>query len=157
LDLLRDLFARSTTAERDFIIRLFAGELRQGALAGVMLDAIAAAANLPVALVRRAAMYAEHLGAVARAALIEGTSGLERFQLQLLSPIAPMLAQTAADVSDAFEQLDGEADFEWKMDGARIQVPKMAMRFTSIRALAMKLPPRFLRSSRPCGSSMRRR
>lgn len=124
LDLLRNLFARSTTAERDFIIRLFAGELRQGALAGVMLDAIAAAANLPVALVRRAAMYAEHLGAVARAALIEGTSGLERFQLQLLSPIAPMLAQTAADVSDAFEQLDGEADFEWKMDGARIQVHK---------------------------------
>ncbi len=124
LQQLSEQIALSTPGERDFIFRLLTGELRQGALAGVMVDAIAAACEQPVSLVRRAAMYAEHLGAVARAALTEGAIGLERFQLQLLSPIAPMLAQTATDVADALEQLEGEVELEWKMDGARIQVHK---------------------------------
>ncbi len=122
---LGELIGLSTPVERDFIFRLLTGELRQGALAGVMIDAIANAAELPIATVRRAAMFAEHLGAVALAALTEGASGLARFQLQLLSPIAPMLAQTAADVAEALQQLGGEVAFEWKMDGARIQVHKV--------------------------------
>jgi DNA ligase-1 len=69
-------------------------------------------------------MYAKNVGAVARAALLEGEHGLAAFQLEILSPIAPMLAQTAADPADALRQLGGEAAFEWKMDGARIQVHK---------------------------------
>jgi DNA ligase-1 len=119
---LRALFARTTSPERAFVVRLVLGELRQGALAGLMADAIAAASALPPALVRRAAMYASHLGAVARVALTEGSAGLEQFQLEILSPIAPMLAQTAADVGAALQQLHGDVAFEWKMDGARIQV-----------------------------------
>lgn len=118
------LFAHATAAEREFLIALLAGELRQGALAGVMIDAIASAANLPVSQVRRAAMYSGSLGEIARAALLEGVTGLEAFQLQLFSPVAPMLAQTAADVAEALQQLLGEVAFEWKMDGARIQVHK---------------------------------
>jgi DNA ligase-1 len=121
-DQLGELIGLSTPTERDFIFRLLTGELRQGALAGVMIDAIASAAKLPVAAVRRAAMFAEHLGAGARVALTEGENGLARFQLQLLSPIAPMLAQTASDVVEALEQLGGPIALEWKMDGARIQV-----------------------------------
>ena len=121
---LRELFSLATAAEQEFLIRLLVGELRQGALAGVMIDAIAAAADLPVAQVRRAAMYSKSIGAVARAALLDGTAGLARFQLEILSPIAPMLAQTAADPAEALRQLGGEAVFEWKMDGARIQVHK---------------------------------
>jgi DNA ligase-1 len=121
---LRDLFARATPGEQEFLIRLVLGEVRQGALAGVMVDAIAKAAAVDVALVRRAAMYAKSLGAVARVARLEGAAGLQQFQLELLSPIAPMLAQTAADVEDALAQLEGEIAFEWKMDGARIQVHK---------------------------------
>ncbi|HEX5123064.1 MAG TPA: ATP-dependent DNA ligase [Rhodanobacteraceae bacterium] len=121
---LRALFARATEAEREFLIRLIAGELRQGALAGVMTDAIAAAAGLTPVPVRRAMMYAKDAGAVARAALLEGEAGLAAFQLEVLSPIAPMLAQTAADPADALRQLGGEAAFEWKMDGARIQAHK---------------------------------
>src|SRR5687768_6600008 len=62
--------------------------------------------------------------AVAHAALTEGESALANFQLELLSPVAPMLAQTAADVSEALAQLGDDAVFEWKMDGARIQVHK---------------------------------
>ncbi len=121
---LRTLFARATEVEREFLIRLLAGELRQGALAGVMTDAIAAAAGLAPIPVRRALMYAKDVGAVAHAALIEGEAGLALFQLQVLSPVTPMLAQTAGDPADALRQLGGEAAFEWKMDGARIQAHK---------------------------------
>ena len=120
---LRELFARATSSEQAFLTRLLLGELRQGALAGVMIDAIAAAADLPVAAIRRAAMYSG-LGAVARTALAEGGAGLARFQLELLTPVAPMLAQTASDVAEALQQLPGPLAFEWKMDGARVQAHK---------------------------------
>src|SRR5258708_26341793 len=91
-----------------------------------MLEAIAAAAGVPPAEVRRAAMYSKNLGAVARAALLEGAESLARFQLELFVPAVPMLAQTAADVAEALRALGGEAAFEWKMDGARIQVHKVS-------------------------------
>ncbi len=123
---LRALLARATAAEQKFLVDLLLGELRQGALAGVMADAIAAAADLPAVQVRRAAMYAGSLGEVARAALGQGASALETFQLQLFAPVAPMLAQTAADVAEALQALHGDVAFEWKMDGARIQVHKRA-------------------------------
>ena len=122
--LLSELFSRATAAEHEFLLRLLVGELRQGALAGIMIEAIAQAAQLPVAQVRRAAMYAKSLGAVARAALNEGAAALEKFQLELFSPVAPMLAQTAADVAAALAELHGEVAFEWKLDGARIQAHK---------------------------------
>jgi DNA ligase 1 len=122
---LTSLFSRATRDEQQFLLRLLTGELRQGALAGVMVDAIAAAASIPVALVRRAAMYSKSLGAVARVALLEGATGLAGFHLQLFSPVSPMLAQTAADVEEALSVLEGEVAFEWKMDGARIQVHKV--------------------------------
>jgi DNA ligase 1 len=121
---LRDVFSLATLPEVEFLVRLLIGELRQGALAGVMVDAIAAAADIPVEHVRRAAMYSKNLGAVAHVALVEGAAALKRFQLELFSPIAPMLAQTATDVAEALTQFDSGAAFEWKMDGARIQVHK---------------------------------
>jgi DNA ligase-1 len=121
---LRELFARATPDEQHFLIRLLVGELRQGALEGVMVDAIATASDIPVAQVRRAAMYSGDLGTLAHAALTQGVAALERFQLQLFAPVAPMLAQTAADPAEAMQQIGGEVDFEWKMDGARIQVHK---------------------------------
>jgi DNA ligase-1 len=121
---LNELFALATRPEQEFLVRLLVGELRQGALAGVMVDAIAAAATLPVARVRRAAMYAPNLGEVARIGMTEGADALGRFQLALFSPVVPMLAQTAADAAEALEQLEGALAFEWKMDGARVQVHK---------------------------------
>jgi DNA ligase-1 len=123
---LRELFAQATLAEQQFLVRLLSGELRQGALTGVMIEAIAAAAQVPVPRVRRAAMYSKSLAAVASVALLESEAGLDQFQLQLFSPVAPMLAQTAADVGAALQELPGELAFEWKMDGARIQVHKQA-------------------------------
>jgi DNA ligase 1 len=121
--LLHELFGRATEAEQDFLARLLLGELRQGALEGLMVEAVARAAALPTAEVRRAVMLAGDIGEVAEAALAEGASGLARFAIQMFRPVRPMLAQPAEDAADALGQL-GEAAFEWKLDGARIQVHK---------------------------------
>ena len=120
---LQALFDRATAEEQDFLARLIVGELRQGALRGLMLEAIAAAAEIPVAAVRRAAMSAGGLGEVARAALTEGARGLSRFTIRLMQPVLPMLSQSAETTDDALKQL-GTAAFEWKLDGARVQVHK---------------------------------
>src|SRR6266850_2937956 len=121
--LLGDLFARATAPEQDFLARLLLGELRQGALEGIMLDAIAKAANLRPERVRTAAMRAGGLAVVAKAALIEGEAGLARFALRVFQPVQPMLAQASENVADAIERL-GRAAFEWKLDGARVQAHK---------------------------------
>ena len=120
---LRALFERATAAEQDFLLRLLVGELRQGALEGVMVDAIAAAAGVPLADARRAAMFTGSLGTVARVALSEGAAGLARFAVALHRPIQPMLAQPADGIAAALAQL-GTAALEWKVDGARVQVHK---------------------------------
>ncbi len=120
---LRDLFARSTRAEQDFLRRLLFGELRQGALEGVLIDAVARAGNVGAARVRRAAMMAGDLGPVARALLTEGEAALDAFVVRLLQPVQPMLAESAGSVDEALDQLT-DATFEYKLDGARIQVHK---------------------------------
>ncbi|MCG6925527.1 MAG: ATP-dependent DNA ligase [Acidobacteria bacterium] len=118
---LRGLLERVDEGGRRFLAQLLLGEVRQGALDGLVRDAVARAAGLPAARVRQAGMFAEDLGQLARAALGHGEEGLARFSLRLLSPVAPMLASPADDVEAALERL-GEAAFEYKVDGARIQV-----------------------------------
>lgn len=120
--LLADLFGRATAIEQTFLRRLLAGELRQGALIGVMADAVAVAADVPAATVRRAAMLGGALPTVAAAALTGGAAALAAFTLTVGVPVGPMLAQTAADVGDALERLGGTAVFEAKLDGARVQI-----------------------------------
>ncbi|MGH3958947.1 ATP-dependent DNA ligase [Mycobacterium sp.] len=121
-ELVAGVFAAATATEQTFLRRLLSGELRQGALAGVMVDAVAAAARLPAAAVRRAAMLGGDLPAVAAAALDGDTAALDAFTLQVGRPVGPMLAQTAASVTEALERLGGEGVFEAKLDGARVQV-----------------------------------
>jgi ATP-dependent DNA ligase I len=118
---LGDLFARSTSAETDFIVRLLTGELRQGALAGLMADAIAHAAEVPVATVRRAAMLSGDLAEVGRRALTVGAAALAEIGLEVLRPIQPMLAASAPSATEALAAT-GPASVEWKLDGVRIQV-----------------------------------
>jgi ATP-dependent DNA ligase I len=120
-EFLAGLLARATAEEQTFLTGLLLGGLRQGALEGVMVDAVAQAAGVPLAAVRRACMLSGDLGAVASATLAEGEAALERFRLELLRPLQPMLAQTAEDAADAVGRF-GEAAVEWKLDGARIQV-----------------------------------
>ncbi len=121
--LLSALFARATTSEQEFLARLLLGELRQGALEGIMIEAVAAAAGVPAATVRRAAMVAGGIAAVAASALTEGAAGLSRYAIALFQPLSPMLAQSADDIADAMALIPMPA-FEWKLDGARVQVHK---------------------------------
>ena len=118
---LQILFASATHTEQDFLTRLLLGELRQGALQGVLLEGVAKAAEIPAAQLRAAAMRAGSLRAVAGAALASGAAGLSHFALRLMTPLQPMLAQSADDVPDALARL-GRAAFEWKLDGARVQI-----------------------------------
>jgi DNA ligase-1 len=132
--LLAGVFGRATQAEREFLVRLLAGELHQGALEGVMTEAVARAAGVPAAEVRRAHLLAGSLPLVAQAALTaawpatnpEPDSGaalaaLRSFGLKVGRPLRPMLASSAATVADAFARLS-PAIVEWKIDGIRIQV-----------------------------------
>jgi ATP-dependent DNA ligase I len=121
---LRALFERATRSERDFLVRLLIGELRQGALEGIMVEAVARAASVPIETLQRATMLAGDLGIVAVAALTRGGEGLERFRLRPMQPIRPMLAQPAQDVETAIADM-GEVAFEYKLDGARLQIHKV--------------------------------
>jgi ATP-dependent DNA ligase I len=119
--LLAELLRRATAGEQAFLRRLIGGELRQGALDGVMLEAVARAAELPSAEVRRAAMLRGALGAVAETALTEGVDGLRAFGLEVGRPLRPMLASSADSLETAFERVSPAA-VEWKLDGVRVQV-----------------------------------
>lgn len=121
--ILRDLFSRATSTEQDFLTRLLSGDLRQGALEGVLSDAIAKAAGTKAEAVRQAAMMCGDLSEVARVAIIDGPEALSRYVIQLFRPIEPMLASPAENVAEALAAF-GEAAFEVKLDGARIQVHK---------------------------------
>ncbi|GAA3382208.1 ATP-dependent DNA ligase [Cryptosporangium minutisporangium] len=115
------LFARVTREEQTFLRALLVGEVRQGALAGVMADAVATATGLPLPALRRALLLRGDLRAVAETALREGADGLAEFRLQVGRPLAPMLAQPAEDLTDALARA-GAAAVEEKLDGARVQV-----------------------------------
>jgi DNA ligase-1 len=123
--LLGSVLARATASEADFIRRLFTGGLRQGALEGLMLDAIARASDIAPAIVRRAAMRSGDLGATARLALTDGSAGLEAVRFEVLQPVLPMLAGSSESVTAALEAT-GPASVEWKLDGARVQVHRSA-------------------------------
>ena len=115
------LFGRATPDERSFLQRLLVGELRQGALEGVMEEGIIAASGLPKRRVRHAIMVAGSPGEVARAALEEGEAGLDRFGVRIFRPLQPMLAQPCDDLAESLAEL-GRVALELKLDGARIQV-----------------------------------
>ena len=121
LDLLVGFLTRATDSEADFVRRLLVGELRQGASEGVVVEAVARAAGVAAASVRRALMLVGDLGDTAGIALTEGAPGLEAVGFQVFRPIRPMLASTADDAASAVAEL-GRCSVEWKLDGVRIQV-----------------------------------
>ena len=116
---LEALISGATPEEVGFLRRLLTGELRQGALEGVMVDAIATAFDVPVAAVRRAAMLSGNLGRTAAVAAV-GEAALEEIGLSVLTAVQPMLAASAPDVATAVGQI-GTSAVEWKLDGTRIQ------------------------------------
>ena len=125
--LLAHLMSRATAAEREFLVRLLAGDLRQGALDGVMTDAVARAAGVPGADVRRAYQLSGSLPTAAGAALgtpsnpAAAAAALRAVSLRVGRPIRPMLAAAAPTVAAAFARITPAA-VEWKIDGIRVQV-----------------------------------
>jgi DNA ligase-1 len=119
--ILAELLGHATEQEADFVRRLFAGELRQGALAGLMVDAVAKAAGVSAEIARRALMLSGDLTRTAEIAMTRGEEGLRAVGFEIFRPILPMLASTAETVADAVTSFD-RASVEWKLDGIRIQV-----------------------------------
>lgn len=123
IKLIRNLFSSLNDEERRFIIGLITGELRQGALEGIVIDAIAEASNIPEPLIQQAFMFSGNIGEVARISLEKGISGLSVFKPKLFQPISPMLANTAENEEEPLKRW-GKAACEYKIDGARIQLHK---------------------------------
>ncbi len=122
--LLRELLSRATRAEQEFISKLVMGELRQGALQGVMVEAVAKATDVPASAVRRALMFAGNLSEVAHTARLNGAEGLSSFSIELFRPVQPMLAQPANELADALLRMKTAA-LEYKLDGARVQIHRV--------------------------------
>ncbi|MFW6204664.1 MAG: ATP-dependent DNA ligase, partial [Actinomycetota bacterium] len=120
-DRFKALMGRATGSEQRLLAGLVTGELRQGALDGILTEAVAEAAAQPSSEIRRAVMLAGALSPVAAAVLAEGSAGLDRFRLAVGSPLRPMLAQSAPNVSEALQRT-GQAAVEWKLDGIRVQI-----------------------------------
>lgn len=120
-ELLTALLAAATGPEQDFLRGLLLGELRQGALEGLVAQALAAAWEVPEPAVRRALMLSGDLGTVAAAAAAGGADALRAFTLELFRPVQPMLAATAASVAEAVGDAAGRCAVEAKLDGARVQ------------------------------------
>nr|WP_243851300.1 ATP-dependent DNA ligase [Modestobacter marinus] len=116
------LLDAATPEEQRFLVRLLTGELRQGALEGVVLDAVAAAAEVPAAVVRRAFMLSGRLPETAALALTGGVAALEAVRLEVGRPVRPMLASPGSSLDAALADLGAEVTVEFKLDGARIQV-----------------------------------
>src|SRR5918997_557727 len=119
--ILGGLLGRATEAEADFVKRLFTGGLRQGALAGLMVDAVAKASGVSGVLARRVLSFWGAPPRTAEIAMSEGEEGLREVGFELFRPIFPMLASTAADIAEAVGSFD-RSSVEWKLDGIRIQV-----------------------------------
>jgi DNA ligase 1 len=119
--ILGEFLGRATQQEADFVKRLFTGGLRQGALAGLMVDAVARAAGVSGGIVRRALMLSGDLTRTAEIAMTKGEEGLREVGFEIFRPILPMLASTAGSVSEAVESFQ-RSSVEWKLDGIRIQI-----------------------------------
>jgi ATP-dependent DNA ligase I len=120
-ELLDDVLGRAIAPEADFLRRLLTGELRQGALAGLMADAVSKAAGVPGEIARRALMLSGDLTRMAQIAMTEGEAGLKSIGFEIFRPILPMLASTSASAAEAVSGFE-LSSVEWKLDGIRIQI-----------------------------------
>lgn len=122
--LLEGLMGQAAPIEAKYLAKIIVGEMQIGVVEGVMLDAVAEASNVNRDLVRRSHMLLGDLGEVARIALKEGPIGLEGIGMRLFNPIKPMLAEMAYEISEVLAEHGGKTAFEYKFDGARIQIHK---------------------------------
>jgi DNA ligase-1 len=120
--LLEGLMNSMSYEESQYFARILFGEMRIGVSEGVMLEGIAEAADVPLSSVRRALMMTGNIGKVAEIAIGDGKNGIDKIDLSLFVPLKPMLANMILDTAEAIEELGGKTAFEYKYDGARIQI-----------------------------------
>lgn len=123
-ELLAALFQRASVVEAKYIAKQVTGEMRVGVSEGSLLDALARNTDIPGAVIRRANQLAGDVGAVAEAAIVSGEKGLQSLSLALGRPLKPMLAQSAETVAEALDGIPPPLAFEYKLDGARVQIHK---------------------------------
>lgn len=123
-ELLLTLFNRASEIERKYLVKIIFGEMQTGVAEGVLLEGIAKASAVQVELVRRANMYVGNPGEVAAIALGHGVEGLQKIQLRLFRPVQPMLAELAEEFATIVQEHGGRTAFEFKFDGARVQIHK---------------------------------
>jgi DNA ligase-1 len=123
-EILRSLLQRASALEAKYVVKVAVGEMRHGVSEGLLLEAVAVAAGIPLESVQHANMVVGDVGTVAETALLHGREALERHSVTLGQPLKPMLAQTAASVEEAFSLLASHLALEFKLDGARVQIHK---------------------------------
>jgi DNA ligase-1 len=133
--LLRSLLERSTTVEAKVLAKVVFQEMRHGVSEGLMMDGIARASGAKIRSVQRANQLWGDLGEVARVALADGEAGLHQAALRLLRPVKPMLADTAADLTEAFDRYPVRLALEYKLDGARVQIHRKGDEVRITRAI----------------------
>jgi DNA ligase 1 len=136
LTLLSSLINRTTPLETEYLSRMLLGEMRIGVVEGVLLDAIAETSGISRKLIRRAHMLHGDIGDVARLAITEGAPALERIGLRLFVPVKPMLAEMADDIPQVLAEHKEGSAFEYKFDGARIQIHR---RSSEVRIFSRRL------------------
>ncbi|MCI0696264.1 ATP-dependent DNA ligase [candidate division KSB1 bacterium] len=121
-ELLADLLARVSATEKKYLVKMSFGEMQHGVAEGVMQQGVAAAIGAELALVRRAALLLGDIAEVARLGLTKGKKALEKISLHIMRPIQPMLAELSEDFEEVFKEHGGQTAFEYKYDGARVQI-----------------------------------
>jgi len=122
--LVETLLGQASPLEAKYIVKIIIGEMRTGFHEGLMEMAVAKAFNIPLETVQTASMLTGDIGEIAAIARVKGVEGVTQLGFRVFRPIKPMMAQTAEDVGEALKEADGEMAFEYKLDGARIQIHK---------------------------------
>jgi DNA ligase-1 len=122
--LLETLFSQASPLEAKYLVKIIIGEMRTGFHEGLMELAVSKAFNIPLNLVQKATMLTGDIAEVAKIAKSQGKEGVFKLQLQVFRPIKPMMAQNCESLQEVLREHGGETAFEYKLDGARIQIHK---------------------------------
>jgi len=123
--LVEGLLSRASPLEAKYLIKIMIGEMRTGFQEGLMELAVSKAFSIPHEMIRVASMLTGDIGEVATICKKYGREGISKLGFRIFKPIKPMLAQMAGDVAEALREHGGRTAFEYKLDGARIQIHKL--------------------------------
>jgi DNA ligase-1 len=123
--LIEALLSQASPLEAKYLVKIFIGEMRTGFHEGLMEQAVSKAFQIPLEVVQRATMTIGDVGEVAATARIEGKEGLVRIGFKVFRPVGLMLAQMSDGVAEALKEHGGKTAFEYKLDGARVQIHKL--------------------------------